>query len=65
MERGFADEADKAVMLFSSGFNCAEAVLSVLCQRMEKLVSLVVGLFLLLRLVLVVGLIDLVGLVGL
>jgi C_GCAxxG_C_C family probable redox protein len=37
LERGFADEADKAVMLFSSGFNCAEAVLTVLCQRMEKL----------------------------
>jgi len=37
LERGIADEADKAVMLFSSGFNCAEAVLSVLCERMEKL----------------------------
>ena len=37
LERGIADEADEAVMLFSSGFNCAEAVLSVLCERMEKL----------------------------
>ena len=37
LERGIADEADRAVMLFSSGFNCAEAVLTVLCERMEKL----------------------------
>ena len=37
LERGFADEVDKAVMLFSSGFNCAEAVLTVLCQRTGKL----------------------------
>jgi C_GCAxxG_C_C family probable redox protein len=37
LERGIASEADKAVMLFSSGFNCAEAVLSVLCERMGKL----------------------------
>ena len=37
LERGIADEADRAVMLFSSGFNCTEAVLAVLCERMEKL----------------------------
>jgi len=37
LERGIADETDRAVMLFSSGFNCAEAVLTVLCERMEKL----------------------------
>lgn len=37
LERGIADETDKAVMLFSSGFNCAGAVLTVLCERMGKL----------------------------
>lgn len=37
LERGIANEADRAVMLFSSGFNCAEAVLAVLCERMGKL----------------------------
>jgi len=37
LESGIANEADRAVMLFSSGFNCAEAVLTVLCERMEKL----------------------------
>ncbi len=35
--RGIANEVDRAVMLFGSSFNCAEAVLSVLCERMEKL----------------------------
>lgn len=37
LERRVASEADRAVMLFGSGFNCAESVLTVLCRRMEKL----------------------------
>jgi len=37
LDRGIANEVDRAVMLFGSGFNCAEAVLTVLCERMEKL----------------------------
>ena len=37
LERGVVSEADRAVVLFGSGFNCAEAVLTVLCGRMKKL----------------------------
>ena len=37
LERRVASEAERAVMLFSSGFNCAEAVLTVLCRRVGKL----------------------------
>ena len=31
------NEGDRAVMLFGAGFNCAEAVLTVLSNRMRKL----------------------------
>lgn len=37
LERSVVSEADMAVVLFGSGFNCAEAVLTVLCRRMRKL----------------------------
>ena len=37
MERRVVSEGDRAVALFGNGFNCAEAVLTVLCRRMGKL----------------------------
>ncbi|MFQ6064589.1 MAG: C-GCAxxG-C-C family protein [Candidatus Bathyarchaeia archaeon] len=37
MESSVVNEADWAVRLCGSGFNCAEAVLTVLSRRMEKL----------------------------
>ncbi len=37
LERSVSSEADWAVRLCGSGFNCAEAVLTVLSRRLEKL----------------------------
>ena len=37
METRVASEGEKAVVLFGAGFNCAEAVLTVLSDRMRKL----------------------------
>ena len=37
MKRRVVNEGDRAVALFGNGFNCAEAVLTVLCRRMGKL----------------------------
>jgi C_GCAxxG_C_C family probable redox protein len=37
LERRVVSEGDRAVVLFGAGFNCAEAVLTVLSNRMRKL----------------------------
>ena len=37
MERRVTSEGDRAVALLGAGFNCAEAVLTVLSKRLEKL----------------------------
>jgi len=37
LEGRVVSEGDRAVVLFGSGFNCSEAVLTVLCRRLEKL----------------------------
>ena len=37
LETRVVNEGDRAVMLFGAGFNCAEAVLTVLSNRMRKL----------------------------